>query len=281
MAEHRFVHRDLAARNVLVGAHVADVRLADFGLSRQLRGGTDYYRKQSNDKVPVKWMPLEAIQHRKYSEASDVYSFGVVTWEIFTLGEAPWATLSPVEAVLAVATGSRLARPERCSEDIYAMMTACWAENPVDRPQWMVLNRELDRMLGIEPGTNRGKRGSRAGSAPPSPSGPGPRTITTAAGSVYLDGQALASRASAGGRPGAGYTDGNKLAFAVQYSDGRALATELYADGTVLAGAADKTPLMQPPALERRGSYVESVAPSLSDESARDQSLDPQTGTAD
>jgi len=268
LSSFRIVHRDLAARNVLVGAHVADVRLADFGLSRQLRGGTDYYRKQSNDKVPVKWMPLEAIQHRKYSEASDVYSFGVLTWELFTLGEAPWATLSPVEAVLAVATGSRLARPERCSEDIYTMMMACWAESPFDRPQWMVLNRELDRMLGIEPGTNRGKRGSR--SVPTSPSTLTPKTITTKSGSVYLDGQALLSKASA--QPGAGYTDGQKLAFAVKYTDGKSLATELYSKGVALAGAGDNVQLLQP-ALERRGSYVDSVALISSDESAQDHSL--------
>ena len=39
----RFVHRDLAARNILVGADRTCL-VADFGLSRGLREGADYYR---------------------------------------------------------------------------------------------------------------------------------------------------------------------------------------------------------------------------------------------
>lgn len=56
------VHRDLAARNVLVGKGLLDVRLSDFGMSRQLMD-RDYYKKVSDDKIPVKWMSLEAIQY--------------------------------------------------------------------------------------------------------------------------------------------------------------------------------------------------------------------------
>ena len=45
------VHRDLAARNVLVGETITDVCLADFGLSRRMQGGKDYYKKVSDEKV--------------------------------------------------------------------------------------------------------------------------------------------------------------------------------------------------------------------------------------
>lgn len=43
MEEHRFVHRDLAARNVLV-ANPSLCKISDFGLSRSLGAGSDYYR---------------------------------------------------------------------------------------------------------------------------------------------------------------------------------------------------------------------------------------------
>merc|ERR1719201_1657624 len=99
------VHRDVAARNVLVGNDIRDVRISDLGLSRRMHGGKDYYRKESEDKIPVKWMPIEAIQYRKYSAGSDAWSFGVLVWEVFSGGQSPWPLHSAVETVLAVAQG--------------------------------------------------------------------------------------------------------------------------------------------------------------------------------
>lgn len=71
------VHRDLAARNVLVGKGLLDVRLSDFGMSRQLMD-RDYYKKASDDKIPVKWMSLEAIQYVKVVfDCASIASCGV------------------------------------------------------------------------------------------------------------------------------------------------------------------------------------------------------------
>ena len=39
----RFVHRDLAARNVLV-VDEENVKISDFGMSRAIGGGSEYYR---------------------------------------------------------------------------------------------------------------------------------------------------------------------------------------------------------------------------------------------
>ena len=39
----QFVHRDLAARNVLV-VNEDFVKISDFGMSRAMGAGTDYYR---------------------------------------------------------------------------------------------------------------------------------------------------------------------------------------------------------------------------------------------
>ncbi|XP_004346866.2 tyrosine-protein kinase SRK3 [Capsaspora owczarzaki ATCC 30864] len=48
-----FVHRDLAARNCLVGQGMV-VKIADFGLSRELADENDYYRMETRGKLPVK-----------------------------------------------------------------------------------------------------------------------------------------------------------------------------------------------------------------------------------
>lgn len=80
LAAQRVVHRDLAARNILIGADVmTDVRLSDFGMSRQLLDKT-YYRRGNEGYVPIAWMPLEAIEKRIFSSKSDVWSFGVLAW---------------------------------------------------------------------------------------------------------------------------------------------------------------------------------------------------------
>jgi len=42
LEQMRFVHRDLAARNVLV-ANDSSVKISDFGMSRALGMGSDYY----------------------------------------------------------------------------------------------------------------------------------------------------------------------------------------------------------------------------------------------
>ena len=48
----RFVHRDLAARNVLV-VDEDNVKISDFGMSRAIGGGSEYYRVRPHPFVSV------------------------------------------------------------------------------------------------------------------------------------------------------------------------------------------------------------------------------------
>merc|ERR1719342_941259 len=89
--------QDLAARNILVDEQDF-CKVADFGLSSILEENNNYYKPSDEVarrmKLPVRWTPVEAIRHQRYSEKSDVYSMGVVLWEMFTFGEEPWGNLS-------------------------------------------------------------------------------------------------------------------------------------------------------------------------------------------
>ena len=72
LASKKIVHRDLAARNVLVGEDLI-LKLADFGLSRELTDNEGYHMRGMEDKLPVRWMAVESILDREFTLKSDVY----------------------------------------------------------------------------------------------------------------------------------------------------------------------------------------------------------------
>lgn len=87
--------RDLAARNILVFSK-NKVKISDFGLSRALGQGKDYYQTNFNVnlKLPIAWCAPECITYLRFTTASDVWAFGVTLWEMFSYGFQPWAALT-------------------------------------------------------------------------------------------------------------------------------------------------------------------------------------------
>ncbi len=69
----RLIHRDLAARNILVFSKTL-VKISDFGLSRALGVGKDYYQTNfnANLKLPIAWCAPECINFLRFTSASDV-----------------------------------------------------------------------------------------------------------------------------------------------------------------------------------------------------------------
>ena len=64
------IHRDLAARNILVGDEKI-LKLSNFRLTRRISDELIYITN-TNRRLPVKWMAVEAIFDQEFSMYSDM-----------------------------------------------------------------------------------------------------------------------------------------------------------------------------------------------------------------
>lgn len=108
---------DLAARNVLL-THEKNVKIADFGLSRQLYNYKTYV-KIEEQLLPYKWLPVESLLDMRFSTTSDVWSYGVTIWEFFSLSATPYPShVWSNDFVQLLKDGMRLEQPRYCTQDM-------------------------------------------------------------------------------------------------------------------------------------------------------------------
>ncbi|KFM82025.1 Proto-oncogene tyrosine-protein kinase ROS, partial [Stegodyphus mimosarum] len=151
-----FVHRDLAARNCLVSSYDREdriVKIGDFGLARDIYKN-DYYRKEGEGLLPVRWMAPESLVYGVFTSQSDVWSFGVLLWEVMTLGQQPYPARSNMEVLHYVRDGGRLDKPENCPDDLNEIMLSCWSYDADDRPNFCYCLHALEELRRkLEPAT--------------------------------------------------------------------------------------------------------------------------------
>lgn len=154
LEKQNVIHRDLAARNVLID-HTRTLKISDFGMSRQMEVyviATGNPNK-AHRKVPLRWMPPEAITMGKYSLSSDVWSFGIVLWELGTLGAFPYVNLPNDRVLPHILTGGRLIVPPNCTPSLRELILRCWQLDPIQRPPFCQIVNELE---GMRQDSNRG-----------------------------------------------------------------------------------------------------------------------------
>uniref|UniRef100_A0A7S2TPI2 Non-specific protein-tyrosine kinase n=1 Tax=Lotharella oceanica TaxID=641309 RepID=A0A7S2TPI2_9EUKA len=131
----RLVHRDIACRNLLVESD-GTIKIADFGLMRQVTHGSAYIRQTSKTAWP--WMAPECFgRNGRFSAASDVWALGVTLWEMQTKGKDPygWKARSYSECTAAVIDGKeRLACPQGVSALENLLVQSCFHGLPSSRP---------------------------------------------------------------------------------------------------------------------------------------------------
>lgn len=70
LSSKNLVHRDLAARNILVGNNNT-LKISDFGLTRKVSEEM-IYMGNTQRRLPIKWMAVEAIFDQEFTMYSDV-----------------------------------------------------------------------------------------------------------------------------------------------------------------------------------------------------------------
>jgi serine/threonine protein kinase len=150
LSDQRYVHRDLAARNCLLDSNLC-VKIADFGLSRDIYEKDYYTDKNMKRRLPIKWMSPESLEARIFNTKTDVWSYGVLVWELITRGMTPYPHVDNVYILYHLKQGYRLTKPQYCPESIYTILLKCWSLNPRSRPSFSKLNDHLQRILDDSP----------------------------------------------------------------------------------------------------------------------------------
>jgi hypothetical protein len=135
LSSKRLVHMDLATRNCLVAENNL-VKIADFGLTRELPPGKTNFILRERVMLAFKWLALEGLLRKEFSEFSDVWSFAVVMWEIFMYGVTPYEDTEMREMPNLLKRGQRLDQPANCPRDVFALMVRCWLYEPTKRPKF-------------------------------------------------------------------------------------------------------------------------------------------------
>ncbi|KAE9550635.1 hypothetical protein FO519_006152 [Halicephalobus sp. NKZ332] len=113
----KIIHRDVAARNVLLRSGFV-AKISDFGLSCDPDETTALYKASFNKKLPIKWLALEAIVDRIFSEKTDVWAFGVTLIEVFGFGRQPYSDLGAGEILEYLKSGKRLEKLDTMDDEM-------------------------------------------------------------------------------------------------------------------------------------------------------------------
>ncbi|XP_072514733.1 fibroblast growth factor receptor homolog 1-like isoform X2 [Salminus brasiliensis] len=145
------LHCDLALRNIMVHSFPHEVKVAEFGLAREVartwsrRGSC---KKDCKERIPSRWYPPEYFKNDYYGFKGDVWAFGIVLWEMETFGTLPYPNLNTSEEVARyVCAGHRNGEPDQCRPEMLQMMKDCWQEPYSLRPSFMDIVEVLENIL--------------------------------------------------------------------------------------------------------------------------------------
>ncbi len=136
-AESGIVHRDIKPENILL-TRKGEVKVADFGLSRDVSGEEDLHLTKSGTTLGTPlYMSPEQVQGQPLDPRSDIYSFGVTCYHMLA-GQPPFRGQTPFDVALqhvqSQPTPLTELRPDLPPE-LCALIHRMMSKDPAQRPQ--------------------------------------------------------------------------------------------------------------------------------------------------
>ncbi|CAH4012914.1 unnamed protein product [Pieris brassicae] len=132
LTERRLVHRDIRAANCLIDKK-RSLKLADFGMARELDEEESTYMTCRKGLFPVLWMAPESLKKGVFSLASDIWATGVLLLEIATIGARPYGDWPTWRVLSYVVDGGRPPLPPDASMQMRTLLQRCWHMDPYKR----------------------------------------------------------------------------------------------------------------------------------------------------
>ncbi|CAJ1375827.1 unnamed protein product [Effrenium voratum] len=146
------IHRDLKSLNLLLdkpvtGLDLPLVKVCDFGVAKfQVQAGN--WGQMTNQAGTKHWMAPEMWTGSTYDEKVDVFSYAMVIYEIICR-EVPFEEEEPADVGKYTVAGIRPdmdAVPPDCPPELIAVMQACWAQDPSERPSFADVLQRIESL---------------------------------------------------------------------------------------------------------------------------------------
>lgn len=140
------LHGDLKTVNVMVDNDQA--LIADFGLSKIKSEATRGTSSTAFAGTPGFVAP-ELIEGEGLQAPADVFSFAMVCYEVVSRGKMPYQGEANIAALLykVAVEHARPPRPDGVSDDVWWLIERCWAHDPRERPTFVEIREELQRIV--------------------------------------------------------------------------------------------------------------------------------------
>ena len=143
-------------------SHSLFPQVCSLSLSRDVYAN-EYFNHpaQPGHRMPLRWLPPEAVRDAEYSFPTDIWSYGVFMWEVFHLCDLPYrlhgdediykamcgAGTPGVGSQSGVGSIPRLDFVEHCPHQVVDIVLQCCATNAVVRPSFSDLVVTLGHLL--------------------------------------------------------------------------------------------------------------------------------------